>query len=233
MGRPRKRQVAQEIRSNLVIAYVRVSTEQQARSGLGLEAQQSALRAELLRIEVDPDGPGVLWLIEDGRSAKQGADRPKMDQARRMLASGQAGTLMATKIDRLSRSITEFIALVDASAREGWRLLVTGMQLDTSSAMGRFVGRVIAEIAQLEREVIAERTREALQAKKAQGAVLGTPEHLRVPAAVVGRIRALRGDGASYQAICDQLMADGVPTARGKPTWYPSTVQAVLDRAEG
>jgi DNA invertase Pin-like site-specific DNA recombinase len=231
MGRPRKREASADNRSDLIIAYLRVSTSQQARSGLGLEAQETALRAELVRQGVDPDDASrVLWLIEDGKSAKT-MNRPKMRHARHLLTTGQAGTLMATKIDRVSRSLVDFIELMQACEREGWRLVLTSIQLDTSSAMGRFVGRLIAEIAELEREMIAERTSEALQAKKAQGARLGVPDAVRVPGPVRGRIVALRDQGATYAAICDLLMAEGIPTARGKATWYPSTVQGVLDRA--
>jgi DNA invertase Pin-like site-specific DNA recombinase len=231
MGRPRKQQTTPQERSSLIIAYVRVSTLKQARSGLGLEAQETALRTELARLGVDPDDPArVLWLIEDGKSAKQGAKRPRMDRARELLATGQAGTLLATKIDRVSRSLVDFLALLQACESEGWRLVLTSMQLDTSTAMGRFVARLLAELAELEREVTSERTSEALQALKAQGAQLGTPEHLRIPGDVRERIVGLRDQGATYQAICDQLQADGIPTARGGSRWFPSTIQKVLDR---
>jgi DNA invertase Pin-like site-specific DNA recombinase len=231
MGRPRKRTSTPETRADLILAYIRVSTAKQAKSGLGMDAQETALRAELDRLGVDPDSDRVLWLVENGASAKAGADRPKMAAARRLLATGQASTLMAVKIDRLSRSITDFIELMAAAEREGWRLVVTSMALDTSSAMGRFVARILAEVAELERELIAERTSEALQAKKAQGAVLGPPDRLRVPEPIRARIVALRAAGATYTAICDALESDGVPTARGGSRWYPSTVQKVLDRA--
>jgi DNA invertase Pin-like site-specific DNA recombinase len=230
MGRPRKRQVASDNRSSLIIAYVRVSTAKQARSGLGLEAQETALRAELVRLDVDPDDASrVLWLVEDGKSAKT-MNRPKMAHARDLLATGQACTLLATKIDRVSRSLPDFIELMDACEREGWRLVLTTLQLDTSSAMGRFVGRLIAEIGELEREMIAERTSDALQAKKAQGYRLGVPDSVRVPTPVRERIIELRDQGATYSVICKSLEAAGIRTARGKLTWYPSTIQAVLDR---
>jgi DNA invertase Pin-like site-specific DNA recombinase len=232
MGRPRKRQVLSDNRTDLIIAYIRVSTAKQARSGLGLDAQETALRTELVRLGVDPcDASRVLWLVEDGKSAKT-MNRPKMRHARQLLFSGQASMLLATKIDRVSRSLVDFIELMQACEREGWRLVLTSIQLDTSSAMGRFVGRLIAEIAELEREMIAERTSEALQAKKAQGARLGVPDTVRVPPQVRGRIVELRDHGATYAAICRALEAAGVPTARGKLTWYPSTIQAVLDRAQ-
>lgn len=231
MGRPRKRQVASDNRSNLIIAYVRVSTAQQARSGLGLEAQESALRTELLRLGVDPsDSSRVLWLVEDGKSAKT-MNRPKIAYARELLASGQASMLLATKIDRVSRSITDFIQLIEDAERQGWRLVLTAMALDTSTATGRFVARLMGEIAELERELIGERTSEALQAKKAQGARLGVPDRVRVPEPVRVRILQLRDQGETYTAICRALEGAGIRTARGKATWYPSSIQAVLDRA--
>jgi DNA invertase Pin-like site-specific DNA recombinase len=158
-------------------------------------------------------------------------NRPMMAQARQLLATGQASALMATKIDRVSRSLPDFIELMDACEREGWRLVLTSIQLDTSSAMGRFVGRLIAEIGELEREMIAERTADALAAKKAQGARLGIPDSVRVPSEVRSRIVELRDQGETYAAICRSLEAAGIQTARGKATWYPSTIQAVLDRA--
>jgi DNA invertase Pin-like site-specific DNA recombinase len=232
MGRPRKRQVSPENRSSLIIAYIRVSTAKQVRSGLGLDAQQNALRAELLRQGVDPDdSTRVLWLVEEGKSAKKGARRPEMDRARELLGNGQAGALMATKVDRVSRSLVDFIELMQACEREGWRLVLTSIQLDTSTATGRLMARLMAELGEFERDMISERTSEALQAKKASGARLGLPERLRIPDSVRVRIEALREDGYTYQAICDDLKAASIPTARGGSTWYPSTIQAVLDRA--
>jgi DNA invertase Pin-like site-specific DNA recombinase len=231
IGRPRKQQATPQERASLIIAYVRVSTRQQARSGLGLEAQETALRAELARLSVDPDDPAqVLWLVEDGKSAKQGSKRPKMDRARELLATGQASTLLATKIDRVSRSLVDFLALLQACESEGWRLVLTSMQLDTSTATGRFVARLLAELAELEREVTSERTSEALQELKAQGAQLGTPDHLRIPGDVRERIVGLRDRGATYQTICDDLMAAGIRTARGGSTWWPSSIQKVVDQ---
>ncbi len=224
MGRPRKQAVIKPT-PELILAYVRVSTGRQA---LGLEAQEAALRAELTRMSVDD--AQVRWLIEDGASAKT-LDRPKLQEARELLARGEAGALLATKIDRVSRSITDFIELLAASEREGWRLVITGLQLDTSSAMGRFVARIVAEIAQLEREMISERTSDALQAKKANGHSLGIPAHRRIPEGVRAKIVELRGEGLTYHAICDRLQAEEVRTPKGKLIWYPSTVQKVLDSA--
>jgi len=227
MGRPRKQ--LQEVKhSDLILAYCRVSTGRQA---LGLEAQQDALRAELHRMGADPNDPRkVRWLIEGGASGKS-LDRPKMQEALAMLHRGEASTLMAAKLDRISRSIRDFIELIAASEAQGWRLVITGLHLDTSTATGRFTARMMAEVAQLEREVIAERTSDALQALKANGHQLGTPRHLRIPAEVRERIVQLRAEALTYGSICSRLQAEDIPTARGQSVWYPSTVQKVLDSA--
>jgi DNA invertase Pin-like site-specific DNA recombinase len=91
---------------------------------------------------------------------------------------------------------------------------------------GRFLASVMASAAQWEREIIGQRTRDALAVKKAQGMRLGRPRVL--PARVVTRIRRERERGLSLAAIANGLNRDGVGTAHGGARWYPSTVRAVL-----
>jgi DNA invertase Pin-like site-specific DNA recombinase len=88
------------------------------------------------------------------------------------------------------------------------------------------MANVLATFAQFERRLIGERTREAMAAKRAQGARFGRPRQM--PADVVERIREERKGGASLPKIAAGLNADGVPTAQGGRRWYPSTVRAVL-----
>jgi DNA invertase Pin-like site-specific DNA recombinase len=87
---------------------------------------------------------------------------------------------------------------------------------------------VIASVAQWERRIIGERTREALAARKASGVRIGRPPTL--PKEVVGRIRRERSRGRTLAAIADRLNEDGVATAQGGKRWYPATVRAVLQR---
>ena len=85
---------------------------------------------------------------------------------------------------------------------------------------------VMAAFAEHERDLIGDRARAALAAKKAQGYRLGRP--VRLPADVRSRIAAERADGRTLAAIADDLTNKGVPTSQGGARWYPSTVQAVL-----
>lgn len=88
------------------------------------------------------------------------------------------------------------------------------------------VASVIASLAEYERELIGQRTREALAIKKQQGVRLGRPSTLKPQ--VLKRIKRERAGGLTLQAISDGLNADGVPTGQGGSEWRPSSIRAVL-----
>jgi len=222
MGRPRKRLQAP---SSRVICYTRVSTHEQADSGLGLAAQRAKLQAE-----ADHRGWTDLIWIEDAGVTGKTLDRPGMHRALELLASGQAGVLMAAKLDRLSRSVPDGGNLMKRAKIEGWSIVALDLGVDTTTATGKLMANVMMAMGEWEADTISDRTKAALAAKKAAGFKLGTPEHRQIPPSVRERIVSMRDGGKTYQAICDALMADKIPTARGNSTWYPSTVQAVLDR---
>jgi DNA invertase Pin-like site-specific DNA recombinase len=116
---------------------------------------------------------------------------------------------------------------MDRAKRKGWSLVALDFGLDTTTPAGEMVANVILSTAQYERRLIGQRTREALAAKREQGVRLGRPQTL--PDEVVQRIVAARHAGSSFRAIAAQLEMDGVPTARGGPTWYASAVRAVCE----
>ena len=211
-------------RSDKVIGYLRVSTEEQAVSGLGLGDQRAVIAAEASR----RDWADVEFLSDEGYSAKN-LSRPSIATALDMLRKGQASVLVVSKLDRLSRSLLDFATLVDRARREGWELVVLDLAIDTTVPSGQLMANVMAAFAEYERQLIGARTSAALQQLKAQGKRLGRPRTL--PAEVTARIVASRAEGETLAAIADALNADGVPTARGGARWYPSTVKAVLSSA--
>jgi DNA invertase Pin-like site-specific DNA recombinase len=220
MGRPRK---IEKIRSSTVIAYLRVSTEEQKESGLGLDAQRARLESECAH----RGWSEVLWIEDAGVSAKSLA-RPGLARAIELLERGEASVLVVTKLDRLSRSVIDFAALLAKANREGWSLVILDLGLDLSTPNGKFVAGIMAQVAELERELIAERTRNALAVKKANGARLGSPDHCRIPGDMREFITRERSGGSTLQAIADALNARGVPTARNGARWWPSTVANVV-----
>lgn len=203
-----------------VIGYLRVSTEEQGRSGLGLEAQSATIGAEAER----RGWANIEYLSDDGFSAAS-LDRPEIQRALAALSAGEADILVIAKLDRLSRSLLDFASLMEQSQREGWSLIALDLGVDTSTAAGEMVAHVMASFAQFERRLISERTKAALQAAKRRGKRLGRPVVLRE--AVRRRIAQERAKGSTLKAIADGLNHDGIKTARGGE-WGTSSVQKAL-----
>ncbi len=203
-----------------VLAYLRVSTAEQADSGAGLDAQRATISHEATR-----QGWEVEFVVDAGLSGATMA-RPALTEALERLDAGTADVLVASKLDRVSRSVHDFSGLLDRAHRKGWRLVLLDSGVDTSTAAGEMVANMLASAAQYERRLISQRTRDALAAKRAAGVRLGRPS--AVPRDVVERIVTERATGATLKAIADGLTSDGVPTARGGPSWSTGTVQSVL-----
>ena len=214
------------------VPYYRVSTARQGQSGLGLEAQQAAVRTFV-------QDPGQLLTeyveIESGKKNQRPQLLAAIAAARRVGA-----TLLIAKLDRLSRNAGFIFALRDSG--------VAFVCCDMPDANTLTVG-LFAVIAQHERETISKRTKDALTAKKARGAVLGTPANL-TPAAIAKsrQIRQenartnqqnlqatrlgglLHAQGLTLQQIAQELNQGGYCTRRGK-LFLPMSVQRLLKRA--
>lgn len=204
-----------------VIGYLRVSTDEQAASGLGLEAQRARITSEAAH-----KGWNVRWLIDDGYSAKS-LDRPAMAEALRLLASGQAEALVVAKLDRLSRSVVDFSNTLATAKKQRWAVVLLDLGVDTTTPNGKLVAGLMAQIAEWERDIIAQRTREALAAAKARGARLGRPR--ATPDDVVAQVVDLHTAGLSLRAIARSLTDASVPTTRGAAEWRASSVRRVLN----
>ncbi len=207
-----------------MIGYLRVSTDEQAHSGLGLEAQRDTIQRY-----ADSHGWDVVWYVDEGISAKS-LDRPQLQAALSRLhpKKRDAAGLVVAKLDRLSRSVHDFSGLLQLSAARRWSVVAIDLGVDTSTPTGKLVANVMMSVAEWEREIIGERTSAAMQAAKRQGKHVGraaTP----LPATTTERLLALRDTGLSAARIADQLNVEGVTTALGS-RWYVSTVATALTR---
>jgi DNA invertase Pin-like site-specific DNA recombinase len=229
-----------------VIGYVRVSTEQQADEGVSLEAQQLKIQTycdiydlDLVRIEIDA-----------GKSAKDMLKRPGIQAALAAVSSGEVTALVVTKIDRLSRSLMDMGKLVETHFKNGDGLISISEQINTGTATGRMFLNMIIMFSEYEREIIAERTTEALGHLKDQGVTLGAPKLGWAHSAVEGdvdeggrrriykveeemetvcRIQELKKQELSLRMMCLVLTEEGHKTKRGGK-WHPQTVRNILDR---
>jgi DNA invertase Pin-like site-specific DNA recombinase len=222
MAAPRR--IAHSAPDGTVVAYLRVSTDEQAASGAGLDAQRATIAAEVER----RGWKGVAWHADEGISGGKGVEyRPGLAAAIDAVQSGKAAVLLAAKLDRISRSVLDTASLMEQARRAGWELVTCDLAIDTSTPAGEATASMMAVFSQLERRLISQRTREALAVKKAQGIRLGRPS--AVPTEIVERIIDSRAAGDSLRRIAVGLTADGVPTAQGGAQWHASTVKAVLE----
>jgi DNA invertase Pin-like site-specific DNA recombinase len=204
-----------------VVGYVRVSTEEQSDSGAGLEAQWRTIREECQR-----RGWQLAAIHEDVASGRALTRRPGLTAALGALDGRRAAVLVVAKLDRLSRSLLDFAALMERGRRSGWALAALDIGVDTTTPSGEMMANVLAVFAQFERRLIGQRTREALAVARHQGIRVGRPRAL--PDATVAVIRRRRARGATLAAIAAELNERGHATGHGGRRWYVSTVQAVL-----
>jgi DNA invertase Pin-like site-specific DNA recombinase len=210
-----------------MIGYLRVSTGEQVESGLGLRAQRD-------RIEDVAHRRGwqiVGWATDEGLSGATMTKRVGLENAIADVEAGVARGIVAAKLDRLSRSVLDFADLLQRADRRGWSLVVLDVDVDMTTPVGRLVVHILSAVAEFERRIIAQRTRDALAVKKTQGEALGRPD--RAAGEVLREIAELREQGLTYQRIADALNAEQVPTVQGGRQWYAATVCGIVRRMRG
>lgn len=203
-----------------MVLYTRVSTDEQATQGYGLDAQRAELEraAEYRRWQ-------VAFVVRDEGASGKSLDRPGLRVALEAIARGEADGIAVAKLDRLTRSIIDFSEVLQWLEAAEADLAALDVSVDTGTPGGRMISRIVVVIAEWEREVIADRTRAGLAAKRARGESIGRPAVVDQPD-LAARIATLRGEGLTLQAICDELNADRVPTPRGAAKWARSSVQS-------
>ena len=202
------------------IAYIRVSTNQQADQGHSLLAQQEKVNAyaSLYDLEI------VETVVETG-SAKN-LNREGLQGALAQIKSGKADALIVVKLDRLTRSVVDLGYLGWDLLQQGWLAKSVSEQIDTRSASGRLVLNVLASVSQWEREAIGERTAVVKQSMKANGLYCGgivpygqmlvSGELVTNPneQAIINRAKALRSEGHSLRKIATMFSNEGLKTRK-------------------
>jgi DNA invertase Pin-like site-specific DNA recombinase len=224
--------------SGKFVAYYRVSTARQGRSGLGLDAQRAAVATYL--------NGGNWQIIDEFTEVESGknSDRPALEKALAVARLHRAA-LVVSKMDRLTRSVPFLNRLLEAGVDVRFADLP-----QIEGATGRFMIQMMVSVAELEAGMISARTKAALAQAKKRGVVLGgyrgakptakmrarstavVQQRADARAADIGpTIKALQAAGAkSLRAIAAGLNAQGIPTARGGGTWSAVQVQRVLER---
>jgi DNA invertase Pin-like site-specific DNA recombinase len=226
------------------VAYFRVSTERQGRSGLGLDAQRAAVARH-----VAATAGQVVAEFQEIESGKRN-DRPQLAAALAACRARRA-TLLIAKLDRLARNARFLLGVVEGSGEGG--VVFCDLPQVPPGPVGKFLVTQMAAVAELEAGLISQRTRAALAAAKARGVQLGnprlragTPDQARVAAAakrdaaqtraadVLPYIEAARRAGAvTLRELAAALTARGVPAPAGGQAWHPMQVKRVVEACRG
>jgi site-specific DNA recombinase len=225
----------------IVIGYTRVSSEEQAREGVSLSAQ-----AEKVGLYCGLHNLDLLDVVVDAGVSAKTLARPGLARVLAALDDGSVGGLVVFKLDRLTRSLGDWSALIDRyfGRTGGPSLMSVSESIDTRSAAGRMVLNMLMTVAQWERETIVERTRSAMAYKRSKGERISR----RIPfgsdlaedgktlvdnpteRAVLLSIREWQGQGWGTRKIATELNTRGVPTKLGG-AWSHSSVRAIVNRA--
>jgi site-specific DNA recombinase len=224
-------------RSMKALGYVRCSTDEQALEGVGLEAQRARIASWC-----DLSGAHVVDVIEDAgiSGAVPLADRPNGFRIAALLRSRapEVDVVVVARLDRLGRDASETLVYLKKFASGKVGLVSIADRLDLPSPQGRAMAQMSAVFGELERNLIAQRTSDALTLLRATGRVYGSIPYAfkedggrlvpdQAEQAVLARISVLRDEGTSYAAIADRLNREGVLAKRGG-IWHAMSVRSVL-----
>lgn len=218
-------------------AYLRVSTDEQKESGLGIEVQ----RSRCINTALGKGWPEPVVYPDEGISGtKDASKRPALQRLLTDAREGKVDAVIILSLDRLGRKTRLVLDLVEELTACGVVLVSCKESLDTQTATGKFVLSLFASLAQLERDLIAERTKAALGEKRKQDGEAGgrlpygylrTDAGLLVDAEAARTVRYIFGckrRGDSMRAIAEKLNQQNIPSPRGG-RWFHTTIREILD----
>jgi DNA invertase Pin-like site-specific DNA recombinase len=216
------------------VGYVRVSSEDQAKEGVSLENQKAKIQTYCKLKDMD-----LVTVLEDAGISARNLKRPGVQVVLNMVMNKSVDAVVVYKLDRMFRSTVDALETTKKFDKQGVAFHSIEETIDTKSAMGRFFFTLTAALAELERGIIGERTRDALQHKKQNGDVWGpVPYGFKrvqkkiVPDTaeqkVVQKIIHIWKTGGNYSEIARKLNSSGIKTKKGTSCWYPQTVKNVV-----
>lgn len=214
------------------IGYIRVSTQEQAESGLSLSYQGAKIRSYCEALDIE-----LLDVIADAGFSAKSMNRPAMQDIIKMIERKEVDAVVILKLDRLTRSVKDLGFITELINKTGVALVSVQDSINTSTAAGRLVLNVLGSVAQWERESNGERVKAAMSVKKSAGQLVGSipygfdladdgvtlvenPNEQKA----LELIRELRAKGLSFRKIANELESRGIETKKGRSTWQPKTI---------
>lgn len=218
------------------IGYVRVSTQEQASEGVSLSAQERKIQAY-----AELNDLSLVGIESDAGLSGKNTDRAGLQNVLKMAERGEVEAVIVYKLDRLSRKVTDTLEMIERLEKLGVAFHSIQEKVDTKSAIGKFFLTITAAFAEMERNVISERTVAALQEKRKQGKLAGNVpfgfdlaedgESLvenKTEKEIVSLCRELRGRGYTLQAVANELTGKGYQPKTGKK-WHCQTIKNICE----
>lgn len=218
------------------MGYVRVSTDEQAREGISLDNQKAKIESYCTLHDLE-----LVGIIEDAGKSGKDLNREGIKTLVNSMKGRQINAVVVYKLDRLSRKVIDTLNLIELMRRQNIAFHSITDNIDTKTAMGKFFLNVMASLAQMERDLISERTRDALQHKISKNERAGqipygwtltsdgktlmvNPREQKA----ISLIRDLHDKGYSYRAICRELEMEHYKPAGAK--WHHQTIKNILGK---
>ena len=220
------------------IGYIRVSTVGQVEDGVSIEAQKNRIAAWCLANDVELSET----FTDEGLSGKRADNLPQLQSA--LEAVKRTGSVLVVySLSRLARSTKDTIAIGEQLDAAGADMVSLSEKIDTTTAAGKMVFRMLAVMAEFERDLVSERTTLAMAHKRSKNERIGkvpfgfdlhedgsTLVENESEQRILKLIESLRSDGYSLRAIANELSNRGIKTKSGKSKWNHSTVQRITER---
>ena len=232
------KQLAKGFEMANVIGYLRVSTPGQADDGVSLDVQRARVEAYCLANDLELSEV----FVDAGLSGKRADNRPELQKALDR-ACREGAVLVVYSLSRLARSTRDTLAIGERLDKAGADLVSLSEKIDTTTAAGKMVFRMLAVLAEFERDQICERTKSAMSYKRSKGERVGAVPYgfdlaadgvklLENPKeqAALKIIDELHADGMSLRKIASELNGRNIVTKGGKKAWSHTTVQRIVKR---
>lgn len=219
------------------VGYIRVSSLEQATEGISLDNQKAKITAYCELHDLD-----LVEIIEDAGKSGKNLNREGVQELVSRIKGKSIDAVIVYKLDRLSRKVIDTLTMIETIEKSGIAFHSLNEKIDTSTAMGRFFLNITASLAQMERDLISERTKDALQMKIANCQRAGQiPYGWRLAEdgntltvhqkeqETISLVKRLHDKGYSFRAICGELERKGHKSQGAH--WHPQTIKNILRKA--
>jgi DNA invertase Pin-like site-specific DNA recombinase len=202
-----------------VIGYVRVGPRERRSTRPSRTTQRRTIQAECAR-----RGWQIVRFEEDVRSGRS-LRRPGLHAALDGCRAHEADGIVVAQLDRLTYSVEDLAFLMHRAVQDGFTIVAPDLDVDLGTESGAHLAKVLSVASGWQPRGVGRRAMLALEHRR-DGDGPGRPSS--TPPVLADRIRGMRADGATLQAICDTLNAEGIPTPRGGTQWRPTSLRAIV-----